>query len=189
MLDLGFAVSANSRQASVIFQKLKNVIKEIISRYGRGQIRYGLIVFGSSATTKVNFDDVFATEDDLQKFVEAVPRVSGRPALESALAQAKMLFERSNRPDSKKVLVVLTDSKSAGSLDNVRKRSKALHDRDVTIIGVGIGGDTDVKDLEAASTDKQDALLQTLPIDSNGLATKIMTLVMKGNFCYTNWVL
>ena len=186
MIDLGFAISATASDASATFQKMKSVIKQIIDKYRKGQLQYGLIVFGNSATIKVNFGDAFDNENKLKRFVEAVPRASGGPKLDSALKEAKILFEQSSRPEAKKILVVLTDAKSTGSLDSLRQRAQALDDEGVVIISVGIGSDADPKDLKVVSAGKHDTWIEPKAVDSKELAKKVMPRLIEGKvYCYS----
>ena len=78
---------------------MKDIIKEVIDKYGKSRISYGLITFGSVPETKIRLAEYFNTENDLKRFVDASGKPSGA-ALDKALVEAKKAFDGSTRPSS-----------------------------------------------------------------------------------------
>lgn len=52
---MAFAVSATSSLADQSFRLMKDTIKTIVQTYGTEQIHFSLIVYGTTATTRVSF--------------------------------------------------------------------------------------------------------------------------------------
>ena len=52
-IDLVFALSATATSAVQTFQEMLDVVKGMIDKYKIGKVKYGLIVFGDMAVTKV----------------------------------------------------------------------------------------------------------------------------------------
>lgn len=52
-MDLVFALSATGFQRSQTFKQMKDLVKAMIDKYKIGKVKYGLIIFGASAATKV----------------------------------------------------------------------------------------------------------------------------------------
>ena len=76
-VDLAFAVSATSRDADRTYKLMKDAMKYIAQEYGTNKIHYGLIVFGDSATIKINFSDKYPSSEGLKAFLDTIPRSTG----------------------------------------------------------------------------------------------------------------
>lgn len=134
-MDIGIAVTATGILSEPTFRHMKGVIQKLTDRYGYGKkIRYGLIVFGERASTKIPFEEEYASLRDFQRFVEAVPRVGGGPRLDRALEEAEELFEEASNRTAKKVLLVFTDKNSTGNQDDERAKVQGLKKKGVATI-------------------------------------------------------
>ena len=134
-MDIGIAVTATEGSAEETFRYMKGVIKKLIDNYGYGnRVRYGLIVFGASASTKFSFREEYGSLVELQRYVEAVPRVSGGPRMDKALDEATKLFEDESNPSAKKVFLVFTDKNSTGNQDDERAKIQGLGEKGVATI-------------------------------------------------------
>ena len=108
---------------------MKEIMKEIVDKYGLGRVRYTVITFGRNSDVKIRFNDNFPSEEKLKTFLEAVPRSSGGADLAQALERAKEVFlVRTSRPEVKKILVVIIDKKSDSKVEDVRKAATHLDD-------------------------------------------------------------
>ena len=52
---------------------MKDIIKSIIDTYSAGKLRYGIIVYGQTPSTKISFTDK-TFDDSLKTFIDAIPR-------------------------------------------------------------------------------------------------------------------
>ena len=68
-MNLVFAVSARSVDGPSIFQKMKDVIKAIVQKFGSNRFHYSVITFGDPFTTELSFDQQFPSDDDLQRVI------------------------------------------------------------------------------------------------------------------------
>lgn len=85
----------------------------MIDRYGVGRVRYGFIVFGSSAVVRIPFTDQATDPADLKKAVhDGLTSTFSSPNLDAALEEAEVLFNGSKRDQAKKILIVVMDKKS-----------------------------------------------------------------------------
>ena len=74
------------------------------------------------------------------------------------------------RPSAKKVLVVITDSKSTSPLDNLKAAGKLSKEDGIKVIVFGIGKNTDDKELMAITSKDNDIINANTtdkPADSN----------------------
>lgn len=87
-MDLAFALSATAGNADRTFKQMRDVVNTMIDKYGVGKVQYGVFVFDSLASTKVEFGQEFDGIDDLKKYINRIPRSYGSPKLDVAIAEA-----------------------------------------------------------------------------------------------------
>ena len=180
-VDLAFAINAASVKADDNFEKAKEVIKSIIDTYAMNKLRYGVIVFGSSASIRVSFGDDFPTDENLKNVITILSGSNERPALDEALKKGKELFDEApERPNAKKVLVFITDMKSTSKLVDLKEAAKMLEDDGIKVIPVAIGDEVDHVELEETTSDKTNVVNVITDVDVIVLKEKIMFNVFKG---------
>lgn len=180
-VDLAFAINAASVKADDNFEKAKEVIKSIIDTYAMNKLRYGVVVFGSSASIRVSFGDDFPTDENLKNVITILSGSNERPALDEALKKGKELFDEApERPNARKVLVFITDMKSTSKLADLKEAAKMLEDDGIKVIPVAIGDEVDHVELEETTSDKTNVVNVTTDVDVIVLKEKIMFNVFKG---------
>lgn len=179
-IDLVFAISTVSSSADEVFQKTQEAVTSIADKYGTNNIHYAVIVFGNVAQALVDFDS-YSTTEELKELVTNLPRASGGPAIDAAFKLAEQVFSSpSARKDARKVLVVITDKKTSSRLDIVIPEANKFENMAVAVIPVGIGADTDRKELEEFTPDVSDVITTPKVDDPDELGRKIMEKVLKG---------
>lgn len=179
-IDLVFAISSVSSSADEVFQNTQNAVTYIIEKYGTNDIHYAVILFGSDAQAVINFDS-YTTSEQLNAILSNLRRLKGGPVLDKALKLAgKVLTSPQARSDAHKVLVVITDKKASARLDDVILEENMLEDMEVTVIPVGIGAETDRKELEELTPDVTDVFTTSKVDDPDELGRNIMDRVLKG---------
>ena len=183
-VDLAFAISAASVEADENFEKAKEAIKEIVDSYAMDKLRYGVIVFGSTASIRISFNDNYPTDEDLKTFVDFLSGPNERPALDEALKKGKELFDDSSvRSNARKVLVVITDSKSTSKIADLQNIGKMLDEDGIRVIAVAIGDDVGHTDLEAMIPDETGLVNVTIEVNLQDLKNRIMNKVTTGKCC------
>ena len=163
------------------FEKATEVIKSIIDTYAMNKLRYGVIVFGSSASIRISFGDDFTTDANLKDVISFLSGPNERPALGEALKKGKELFDEApERPNARKVLVLITDMKSTSKLDDLKATAKMLEDDGIKVIPVAIGDDVDHLELDETTSDSKNVVNVTTDVDVIVLKEKIMSKVFKG---------
>ena len=76
-VDLAVAISSTALNSNKNFQLMKDIVKSIIDKYGSSKIKYGMIIFGPTARINLKFSESFSTNNELKKFINALPRVDG----------------------------------------------------------------------------------------------------------------
>ena len=147
LIDLTFAISATSISADTTFRLMRMTINEIISKYDIFRIHYSVIVFGSVATTPIDFSTNIPDKETLIRFVANLRKQSGPVDLVLALEDAKRVYRLQEvRPDARRFLVVIMDNQSVDNVDAVNTAVTDLDSQDVVIIGVSIGNSTNPND-------------------------------------------
>ena len=187
IVDLGFALSASGVDATKNFEKMKSVINEIVDQYSIGRIRYGVVVYGDEARTRVGFQQVFANENDLKEYIARIGPASPGSNLDKGLYKGKELFETDSiRPSARKVLVVFTDNRSTGDEFAVNRLSKELKDEGIKVIAVALASESVLTELKRIATDGDHAIPAQSSDESAELANDIMTLAFKGKKEYSS---
>ena len=160
---------------------MKSAINEIINEFGMEKVHYGIIVFGETATKRVEFGDKFAGKQDLETAVSGLQKPRGTPALDSALEEAKKIYEGSAvRPNAKKFLVLIMDKRSGSVEMDIRNKAKSLADIPVNVIPVAVGDEADMRELQNTTADV--ANLIKVPDNENptALARRISSAILRG---------
>lgn len=136
-IDVGLAISMTSQDASKTIQLMQDSIKSIIDTYGTTNLRYSVMTFGDGPKVLVPFAE--RSPDDLKTIVESVMPSSGTPDLANTLLEAKKLFDGAGaRPDAKKILVVIIDSKSGNEKVDIIEAARPLITSGCWIVPVAV---------------------------------------------------
>ena len=174
-LDVAFAVSASSSDASNTLQHFKDIIKAISDTYGTDKIHYGLISYGDSAVIKLPFSSRSSSLERIKNLIDSLNVETGGSDLEEALDAAVMIFRgQGARFDAQKVLVLMTDAKSTGDDVQSYKTAKDLKDDGVNIITVAIAGETDHGSLKNISSNPDNVVNTTTKENPKTVAEKVI---------------
>ena len=183
LLDLGFAISASSQDATKVFQLMKEAIRSIASRFETSNIRYALLTFGDSVNRQVNFTSDLPGTEELEKALGELTKPSGNPDLEAALIEAKMMFKQAaHRPGAKKVLVLIMDKKSSSVDILVVDSAKSLEDDNIKVVPVGIGLEANLSELEKTTTNMKFMVTAAVDEDPQRLGEEIMRKALKSEY-------
>ena len=180
-LDIVFAINTAASDADNTFKLLKDAVKSIVDKYSPDKIRYSVIVFDDSQTSVVSFTKDPQDVKKLIRIVDRMPQPSGLPDFKELLEKAKDVFRNdSGRPQTNKILVVLTDSESPTTSTDIKEASKVLWKDEITVIGVAVGPKANLRKLEKMTPDKRSPLNASKDMDPNDLGDKIMKEVLEG---------
>lgn len=180
-VDLGFALSASSVFYNETFKLMKDIINYIVDTYGTQKIHYSVLVYGDTATIEINFGQTPPSPQQLKTAVEKLRVETGVPNLAGALEKALKMFEDDDRrPLTRKVLVIMADSKSRSTEDEIIKAARPLEERDVKVIAVAVGEEADPVELETTTPDKTNVIETGKEEDPKMVGEKIMDKI-RGN--------
>lgn len=182
-VNLVFAINANGQSAKDNFYRMTDTITSIIDSYGQRNINYGLIVYGSTAVSRIQLTERFSDDEQLKSYVKMVQLGSGGADLPAALENAKSIFS-GEIPKRRNVLVVMTDSKATGEKDNMQLTADELHEMRVKIITVAIGDEADRSELRPLSPRKDNSLQEEPKESPKQLGDRIMKEAVKREFSF-----
>ena len=160
---------------------MKDIIKYIVNTYGTQKIHYCVIVYGNTATTRINFGQTPPTREQLKQAVENLPLTTGQPDLREALKQARNVFKaESSRPSSRKFLVIMADKKSGASEGDVKELAGSLKGVNIHVIAVAVGAKADPQELENTTPNKENVITANKDQRPENVGEKIMEKV-RGN--------
>lgn len=158
-IDIMFAISASVGEPNVT-KLMKDIIKSIIYRYGDDRVRTSIVVFGPKPTTIFHFGYDFPNEKEILDRIERLTTSeTGTPNLQEALDGVRKLFEEVPlRPNSRKVLVTITDRKSDSTKEVLRKSTRELQNIGITQIPIVIGNDVPNEQIESITIFKDNVI-------------------------------
>ena len=159
-MDLAFVISNTAVEQDKNFEKMKDIMKGTVDKFGLFRVRYSLITFGETPDVKIRFDNVFDTEEELGKLINNVKKSLGDADLHKALEEARYLFALAEdaRPNASQVLVVITDKTSDSTEDDVQFAAKKLKDDGVRVIAIALGDDFDPVSPEVIKPDEKSSV-------------------------------
>ncbi|XP_078342944.1 coadhesin-like [Oculina patagonica] len=178
LIDLTFAISATSLQNATTFLLMQTTINNIVSQYDIFRIHYSVIVFGSVATTHIDFGSNIPVKNDLIRRVARLPKSPGNPDLVQALQHAKRVYEsQAVRPDARRFLVVIMDNASVNNRTDLNTAVTDLDNLDVVIIGVGIGNSVNPTDNEIITKDPRHIITVGINKSPDEIAKEILDAI------------
>ncbi|XP_048580141.1 uncharacterized protein LOC5520454 [Nematostella vectensis] len=111
-LDITFAISATTQNATKTIEQAKLIIQSVEKYYGTDKVHYSVVIFGDNATTPIQFNDGPLNEGELLKALENLKNSSGQPNFKRAIDEVKNNLNTSSgvRPDAVKVVVPIFDA-------------------------------------------------------------------------------
>ena len=180
-VNLGFLVDGSGsieHYGKGNFQKVKDFIKEMIRGFnvGKDDTHVGLVLFSSNVEVVFDFDEHYDKTNVLQEIDDMnYPGQSTLTGLGLSKAREE-LFEKGSRAGVPSMLLVITDGKSA---DSVEEPAQKLRDSGVTIYSIGIGKNFEASELNAMATDPDSDHVFTADFDAMGTIVE----TIKGQMC------
>lgn len=106
--------------------------------------------------------------------------IISHPLLNQSFPGKKLFDSDAVRPDAKKVLVVITDTKSTGDPGREKQAKQQIEKDGVVLVMVGVGDDVDNTDLIDTATSPGHQINTTTNRDPDDTADKIIDAINKG---------
>ena len=178
-VDLGFIINAGSSDAEENFEQIKEIMTSFIDKYSMNRLRYGIISYGSTPKVEATYE--IEGDSDLRYLIDRIRQPIGTPNLSDALRLGKDLFP-ADRPNAKRVLVLMTDRKSGSTVSDVMAAAKYLEKEGIRVISVAIGSEADPVELANASGSSENVVNSTKTEQAEKTREEIMEKVRKGTF-------
>lgn len=134
-IDLVFALTATTRNADDVFQRMRSAVKIISDTYGMNKLHYSVIVYGDDAKPIFDFKLNMPSRESLRYIIDRLQRISGRPDTVKALEEAMQIIKDSGvRPTAKTILVFITDGVVPDKPREVEKAVKAIEEQGAVVL-------------------------------------------------------
>ncbi|XP_028410753.1 uncharacterized protein LOC114533436 isoform X5 [Dendronephthya gigantea] len=153
--DLGFMLDSSGSIGSGHFETIKSFVKDLTDHFkiSQNNTRVSVMSYASSPTLRFTFSREFPTRQDLHSAIDNIPYTGGGTNTAQGLRLAKSdMFNTNNGArilGTKRVLIVLTDGRSSGS---VGLPSQELKNSGIVIYSIGVGSGIDVDELRTMAS-------------------------------------
>ena len=179
-LDLAFAISANAPlNSEENFGKLKDIMDWVVNKHGVGKIQYAVVVFGDTPDVKISFAQPI-NDEQLRLIIHNSTVNKPGSNVVQALVTVKDLFKFSPRPEAKRVLVLVTDKGSGGTIDDIRNSAKDLWLSGIKVIPVAFGRDADPDEIKVTSSEEKNLIDVPDTNNPDAVAEEIMQKCLEG---------
>ena len=139
-LDLAFVISSTAANYRNNLKKTKEIIKNIIKKYGINKVHYSLGTLIRKLNIIVKFNKEVDSNSEFMALVDDIPTIKGGADLVKALGESPAMFTEENggRPSAKKVLVVIIDNKSDSDDDDIKDAASLVKELGIRVIPVGL---------------------------------------------------
>ena len=181
-VDLAFVISATTLDSQKNFKKSKDIIKEIVGKYGVNKIQYSVATFGSTLNRNLRFDLAVDSDERLLTAIDSLVNTNRGSALAEALEDSPKIFkeESGGRAEAKKILVLITDNKSDSFADDVEDAASKVIDEGIRVIAVGLDK-ADKVELDQTTPVGEDVLVPPTDETAENIAKDVMERVFNGN--------
>lgn len=141
-IDVGFAIRFNEVDSAAIFTVMTETRDTINHRYGSGQVKYTVIIYGRNFNT-TSLDFGVNEQLSLSGLIEAANQTlnsNGPVDLQAALVDAERLFRSHGRPNAKKVFIALTDTAKSENDSEIIIAGDALRRQGILVFSVNNTG-------------------------------------------------
>jgi hypothetical protein len=164
---------------------MQETIQALGNKYGTRQIRVSLVTFGTPPVVVFDFNTTIPDKESLVKELAKVTKLNSNPDLKAAIKKAEEIFDYSPvRPDSKKVLTVITHRKFNLGESDLRNAVKPLDDKGVRIVTVGLGNAPEQSELTNLTRTVR-AVIR--PVSNDGgkqVADEILKVILNGGYSF-----
>jgi len=180
-LDLAVAISTTASNFQDNMNKTKEIIKDIVKKYGINKVHYSLATLGDKLDIVLKFNVQVKSNEQFMGYVDSIPNVKGSSELAKALEESPSMFAEENggRPNAKKILVVIIDNKSESSDNDIEDAVSIVQDAGIRVIPVGLD-QADKVELYTVTFVEEDVLTPSNEETAEDIAKDIMDRALNG---------
>lgn len=180
-IDLVFTVTADDTVKVDKYKIMKDTVQAIADKYGTRQVRISFVSFGQPPVVVFDFNTAIPDKETLAKELGKVTKVTGNPDLTNAIKKAKDIFDNTPvRPESKKVLVVITHRKFNIPSSDIRTAVEPLDKEGIRIITVGLGDGPNNDELKNITRTERAIIRPPSNDEGKQVADEILKVILNG---------
>lgn len=180
-LDLAFVISTSASNFGNNLKKIKEIIKDIVNKYGINKMHYSLGTLGNKLNIVVEFNQEVDDNAEFMALVDSIPTVKGGSDLAKALEESPVMFteQKGGRPNAKKILVVIIDNKSDSTSDEIDDAASVVKEAGIRVIPVGLDKADEVE-LDKTTAVEEDVLTPSGDKTAQDISKAIMARALNG---------
>ncbi|XP_048582331.1 uncharacterized protein LOC5506315 isoform X2 [Nematostella vectensis] len=156
--DVGLILDESGSVSDEDFVRMTNFVASMaggFDNFGADGIQMGVITFSTNPTMRIKFNQ-FGNKNDFMTAIQGIRQHGGWTYTDKALDMAReQLFTSAGggRNGITKILLVVTDGVSTGSLVSLKEPIRKLRENGINIFSVGVGLRTNKAELEFMASD------------------------------------
>ena len=152
-----------------------------MKKYGINKVHYSLATLKDKLEITLKFNLLVDSNSQFMAYVDSIPNLKGGADLAKALEDSPSMFTEENggRPTAKKILVVVIDSKSDSSENDIEDAVSLVEDTGIRVIPVGLD-QADKTELQTLTLVEEDVLTPSKDETPEDIAKDIMDRALNG---------
>jgi hypothetical protein len=181
LIDIIYIIGSNGNQAREIFNKEKDIIKDMLQSGSTANTKFSIIQYGKQPDVKAKFSEL-SNPDDVKRLLDQLQWENEGESIDESLKVASELFKSDSRRDSRKVIVVFTGETGQPTSQELEQAVKRLAVDGVKIIPVVVGSSPDPSTFDGLKPNVQDPITGGIDEDPSRTADKVGKETFTGNF-------
>lgn len=178
VIDIMYVIGSNGDEARKIFNKEKDIIKELLNFGSVANTKYGIIQYGKEPVVAAKFSDLSKPEN-VKRVLDKIQWLSDGETIVESLRVASEVFKSDSRPNSQKLIVVFTGETVQDANEELKEVVDKLAKNRVKIIPVVVGVSPDPSSLDELKPNIENPIIGRIDegprISSNEIGKAIYT--------------
>ena len=143
-------------------------------------IVYGLVIYGYKALTHVKLGDI---EDgkELKRSIDALSWPGQGTAFEKGLTEAEELFENSKSQNSRKVVVLFTNSKTRADMATLEALAKRFGEKEIKLYVITVGDGIEDGQISVVTGNSNNVVKTTTTEEPTKVGNRLSGSTVTGN--------
>jgi len=176
-----FAMTTESAMDENTYTIMKDTVKNMGDKFGIKKMHFSVVTFGEPPQTLFDFDKTIPDQESLVKKVDELPKQSSPINFDSTMKEVEKVFKSTPiKPNSKKILVVMTHKAFKVNSTVVYNSLRPLDEERVIPIVVKIGNDVPQEEAEDIARTDRKVIEPTADDSGRQVADEIIKAVIAG---------
>ena len=181
LIDIIYIIGSNGNKAQEIFNKEKDIIKEMLESGSTANTKYSIIQYDNEPQIKARFSDL-SNPESVKHLLDRLQWEDEGESIGESLEVAAELFKSDSRRDSKKVIVAFVGETVEHTNQKLKDTVDRLAEDGVRIIPVVVSSSPDPSMFDGLKPNVQNPITGKIDEDPSRTADKVGKETFTGNF-------